>query len=506
MPRVLHTLDLFPQEPVQAPSLESRPAQRKTPLWLAVRLPRLALECLLEEPSSAPTVVVENGRRSEVAVCNERAREVGIGAGMRLGTALTLAARLVVLERDPSRELADLERVAAWAERLTSTVSVELPDGVLLEVSGSLKLFGSLDAIKSRVREELSRRHRSVVLCAAPTPTAAAWLARGAAADVSSWGEMGGRLGALPLAVTRWPWTVRALLGDLGVRTLGDCVRLPREGFARRVGQEYLHELDRAFGRQHDPRPPFSAPRSWRAKLELPAESIDAGLLLAASEQLVDGLVQELCRCQAEIAGFELVYRHLRHPPTVERFDLLEPSHEHERFMLLIGDRLERRVLPVPVSAIELDSGVFRPLERREQGLFERKPLENRLHSLLERLRAKFGVAAVHGLRTVAEHRPERAWSARVDLADRAIGAAVTVHSRPLWLLPEPVLLTSPHAGDRAGEGLELCSGPERIESGWWDGQQVGRDYYTARNSQGQTLWVFRDRRTASWYLHGLFG
>jgi protein ImuB len=508
VPRVLHTLDLFPQEPVQPPSLEKRPAQQKTQLWLAVHLPRFALECLLEEPASAPTVVVESGRRGEVVVGNERAREAGIGAGMRLGTALTLAAGLVVLERDPSRELAALERLAAWGERLTSMVSIEPPDGVLLEVSGSLKLFGSLDNIRALLREELSRRHYAFALCAALTPTAALWLARCSAADVSSWGEFGSRVGALPLAATRWPAAVQGLLRDLGVRTLGDCVRLPREGFARRVGQEYLHELDKAFGRQHDLRPPFSAPRSWSAKLELPAESVDVGLLLTASEQLVDELVQELGRCQAEIVGFELVFEHLQHPSTVERFDLLEPSHERERFLLLIGDRLERRVLPVPVVTLELKSGTFEPLRRREQSLFERKPLEDRVQSLLERLRVKFGVAAVHGLQTVAEHRPERAWSKRVDLGERAALRApgAVGNSRPLWLLPEPLPLTSRHASDRAGDGLELCSGPERIEGGWWDGQHVGRDYYTARNSSGQQLWVFRDRRTASWYLHGLFG
>jgi protein ImuB len=55
-------------------------------------------------------------------------------------------------------------------------------------------------------------------------------------------------------------------------------------------------------------------------------------------------------------------------------------------------------------------------------------------------------------------------------------------------------------------ESLELCSGPERIESGWWDEHDVGRDYYTAKNGSGQRLWVFRDHRTRAWFVHGLFG
>jgi len=54
---------------------------------------------------------------------------------------------------------------------------------------------------------------------------------------------------------------------------------------------------------------------------------------------------------------------------------------------------------------------------------------------------------------------------------------------------------------------LELEQGPERIESGWWDGRDVQRDYYVARNPAGVRLWLFRDRQSAGrWFLHGVFG
>ncbi len=72
---------------------------------------------------------------------------------------------------------------------------------------------------------------------------------------------------------------------------------------------------------------------------------------------------------------------------------------------------------------------------------------------------------------------------------------------RPVWLLDAPLLL----AGD-----LILEQGPERIESGWWDGKGVARDYYIARRAnahapQGATLWVFQERQSQRWYLHGMF-
>ena len=56
------------------------------------------------------------------------------------------------------------------------------------------------------------------------------------------------------------------------------------------------------------------------------------------------------------------------------------------------------------------------------------------------------------------------------------------------------------------GAARELLRGPERIESGWWDGADVARDYYRARAADGAELWVFRTRtKPAAWFLHGLF-
>ena len=58
----------------------------------------------------------------------------------------------------------------------------------------------------------------------------------------------------------------------------------------------------------------------------------------------------------------------------------------------------------------------------------------------------------------------------------------------------------------RARSSIE--DGPERIETGWWDGRDVRRDYYVARTPAGVRLWVFRERRAAEgrWFLHGVFG
>jgi protein ImuB len=48
---------------------------------------------------------------------------------------------------------------------------------------------------------------------------------------------------------------------------------------------------------------------------------------------------------------------------------------------------------------------------------------------------------------------------------------------------------------------------PERIETGWWDGGDMKRDYYKAFDIHGVQLWIFRERSAPHrWFLHGVFG
>lgn len=47
--------------------------------------------------------------------------------------------------------------------------------------------------------------------------------------------------------------------------------------------------------------------------------------------------------------------------------------------------------------------------------------------------------------------------------------------------------------------------GPERIETGWWRGLSVCRDYWRVETETSQHFWVYRDLRSGQWFLHGEF-
>jgi protein ImuB len=172
---------------------------------------------------------------------------------------------------------------------------------------------------------------------------------------------------------------------------------------------------------------------------------------------------------------------------------LAGPSRDAQHLQVLAHSRLEQLSVAAPVRALVLAADAFAPVRVRQFDLFAvRSSEEDEWQAVLDRLRARLGPAAVQSLGLHADHRPEKSWTPMPASAN----AEGMRRERPLWLLPEP----------RALPGRPECTrGPERIEGGWWDGADVQRDYYLARTGEGSRLWVYRERQSGKWFLHGLW-
>lgn len=481
-------------------------------LWLAVHLPHLVVEAVADPLAEHAEVVVEARHgRAEIVAANSVARNLGIRAGLTPGAARALIRSLEVVDRSPRAERERLEALAAWADALTPFRSVEPPDAVLLEIEGSLRLFGGVAPIKARVMDELGRRALSGRAAAAPTPLGALWLARAGHDDALSPEALAGRLGALPVAVTAWPEETCRLLAEMGIASLGDVLRLPRAGLARRIGRRYLYDLDGALGRRADPRAAHVPPPRYERCLELPAETHDAALLTAAIRRLLDAFDAHLHARQLQAPGVEIVLHHRRAPPTVHALRPARPVHRAERLLTPLALGLERLALPAACIAVSLRAEALEPLRTEVPDLFApggRVDADESSAALIENLQSRLGAGEVHGLALVAEHRPEKVW-AEIDAMPAARGGAVPVspwvRRRPLWLLREPVPLERALARFRFTGPLVFEAGPERIEAGWWDGNDVRRDYFIAATPNGERLWAYRDRAAGHWYLHGIF-
>jgi protein ImuB len=86
---------------------------------------------------------------------------------------------------------------------------------------------------------------------------------------------------------------------------------------------------------------------------------------------------------------------------------------------------------------------------------------------------------------------------------------------RPLMLYAEPqardVMYAAPDGPpqfvwmNQRREPVVSCVGPERIETLWWRGPSVRRDYYRVTTESGDHLWMFRQLADGKWFAHGEF-
>jgi len=413
-----------------------------------------------------------------------------------------------------------MQRLCLQAQQFTSFVSIEPPNALLLEIKGSLRLFGPVERLHADIDACWRRLELPVRSATAPSTLAALWLARGSAPGAASphiedLGSLPGQLAKLPIACTAWDADRLQTLRAMGVTRIGELLRLPRAGLARRLGVAMLRDLDMALARQFAPRRAFVPRQRFRAHCHLETEIENVAYLEKALEPLIARCAEFLRRRQAGVQALRLKLKHRSAPVTCVQLGLASVTSERCRLMDVLTQKLSTLELAAPVRDMELISGSLQPLPAGSLDVFAGLARAGTgggrasAPQLVERLRARLGEEAVYGVISIPEHRPEAAWRRVHELSLSAAGrgamidATITEHAmpRPVWLLEAPLPLAN---------GLVLEEGPERIESGWWDGKGVARDYYIAReacagHAYGAKLWVFQERQSKRWYLHGMF-
>ena len=182
------------------------------------------------------------------------------------------------------------------------------------------------------------------------------------------------------------------------------------------------------------------------------------------------------------------------------------------------------------MSAITLDVAIAVPLEFHQGKLFENDAQAARwrhLPALIERLSNRLGEKTILRSQLWPDAQPEFAcryepWLQRQAPCtlfpnDPAMAlASRKALSRPLCLASQPVPI---RVVCEAADGPPLrfewqkrqhvvahCWGPERIETGWWRGRDVRRDYYRIETTAGRRFWIFRTTASEAWFLHGIYG
>lgn len=462
-------------------------------LWLGLQFPTLALEVFeAAVTEERPTVVLDDNR---VTLRNAAAREAGIALGSTLATAHSINCELRHFHRDPDKEHARLQFLAETLYRFSAQVSIEAPDGIVLEVSGSLKLFGDAAVLAGEAVAVCRSLGHRVCQQLAATPTAALVMARAGTARLADVSLL--HTGLAPVVVERF--------ANMGMHTLEPLLKLPSIELGQRFGPELLDLLQRLTGQLPDPRKCIHPAEHFERSLHLLDPIRDKDALLFPMQRLLNELQHWLVARQLSteqllwhFAGqISLNQQNPRAVMLPVRFGKAQQS--KGAFLNITRLRLEQAELPEDVLTVRLEVKHLSPWQAHSQNLFQQMPGEVRgdLSDLVDQLRARLGQRACHGIELVDQHAPEQAWLkvSRVPAQKREPQAHLALSSRPIWLFDPPCLTAKIH--------LTLLKGPERIQTAWWQ-KTIFRDYYIARHDNGAECWAFVDRHDR-WFLHGYF-
>jgi protein ImuB len=467
-------------------------------LWACIVFPRLALDAVLrrcDDPHAPLALVTGPAQLRSLHAVNDAAVQAGLKPGMRLPAAHALCGEARWVDHDPAREAQAHRFLAAWAYRYSSHVCIQWPGAIVLEVAASFRLLGSWPQLQERLRAELDALGFVHRIALAPVPRAAlvfATLRDGFC--VVEQGALHAALARVPVRGAQLPGDAGTQLHRMGLRTLEALRCLPSDALRRRFGAPLAAHLSRLYGEAEDPLACYAPPDHFDMRIELGFEVEHHPALLFPLRRLVGDLCAYLAARDGGVQRFVLRLEHEKDHTDVP-VGLLAPEKDAALLFDLARNRLEQASIPRAVVALRLLAHDLPPFVPIARDLFDARPSRSiDWPQLRERLRARLGDARVFRIAPACDPRPERAWR-----RDAAMPAHLPpLPPRPTWLLPEPVPLQDPV--------LRIVAGPERLESGWWDGGDVRRDYYVLQTARGRLAWAFaRVGQRGPWMLHGWF-
>jgi protein ImuB len=463
---------------------------------MCVWLPHVAIELNREQWSGPVAITQDSGHRRRLLCCNSQARAAGLTAGQDVPTALMRAPELRLIERTPRKERQALRAVADWSHQFTSEVVVDPRRWMLwLEVGASLRYFNGLSTLFNHAREGLTQLGYTASFGVAPTLEGAAVLAQdGAPPPALDRAGLYAVLADKPITRLAFDPKVIDQLHTAGLRTIGEVLQLPADALARRFDQPVPEYLQRLVGDQADVRRRHRTVPRFHRHVEFvePVNTVE-GLLFPLRRLLQEFEGYLRGRDQA-VQEFLLELHQQSGSYAVLQLTTSAPQREARQLFSLLREKLEHTAVDEAVTKIRLRADTFVAPEVSQGDLFDdRDRLQRDWSALLDKLRARLGIDAVRKLGLADDHRPERAWCL---VFESPIDPVPPPESdRPVWLLDPTPITQLP----------DLIGAPERIEDGWWSGDDSSRDYYLARTAQGALWWLFRDAHTKQWYLHGLW-
>ncbi|CUH49745.1 DUF6504 family protein [Ruegeria atlantica] len=531
------------------------PKRRILSLWF----PRLGAERLIRAARGLHVgplaVVAEQSNMQVITSLNAEAQAAGLRVAQPVRDAHAMCAALITRHRNAPAEAAFLTALRRWAGKFSPWVAEEIPDGLIVDLSGCTHLFGGEEALLSVIETDCADMGLSVQMGIADT-LGAAWalaryagqeatsdrngdaisqearatraragkrrhwtkggaapqvMAQGGGARIAAPGQSYGALSPLPIAALRLEDQVVAQLNRLGLRRIGDLLGQPRASLARRFGRGLVMRLDQAMGSAPEPVSPARPPHHFAVRMTLPNPIGLIEDVMAAIDRVLPTLCTKLEEKARGVRTLRLEAHRADQAAEIIEVGLARPTYDKHRIRPLLEMKIDKIDAGYGIDMLRLEAIQTEPIHARtvaghaEARRVARARLEGNtaVDDLIGKLGARVGLDVITRQHPAASHIPEKtAQTLAAAWSEPARDWPAPSRPRPLQMWqPEPVMAAEapdvPAAFRWRGRDWQLAqaTGPERIAPEWWlddpNWRSGVRDYWVVVTEQGERLWLF---------------
>lgn len=476
-------------------------------------------------PDAPIVLTIEGTHGLIIHAVTSAAAERGAKAGARLTDARALDPALIAVPANPEGDAALVQRLAKWAGRWSPLVEVD-GDGLRLDISGVARLFGGERGLVRDVQVRFAALGLTTRMAIAPT-AAAAWALAHHAPGICN-DDVEATLSPLHVSALRLDAETVRTLEQLGLKTIGALIDVPRLALARRFrgAGNVVEALDRMLGRKPEPltAAPLKPPPRALLKLEEPANHPEAAM--QGLERLMPSLVRQLQEQHLGARRLSLTGYRVDGSIAIASVATAIASREPKHLQRLLADKTAALDPEFGFDAFALTAEWTEDLDAGQDSLVEEPSGERDLARLVDRLTVKLGPRRVRRPQALESHLPEQTsgWVVAVNSSLQAqfVGRRLR---RPQRLLDRPeaidVIYATPEGMPRrfvwrcAVHDIARAEGPERIAPEWWRQPSCTRlrDYYRVEDAEGRRYWIYREGLAGdgrgglpTWFIHGLFG
>ncbi len=462
----------------------------------------------------------ERGRMIVKAV-SSAAQAKGIYANMVVADCRTIFPALQVFDHIPGLERKLLQALAEWCIRYTPVAAVDMPDGLMLDISGCAHLWGGEHAYLKDILNRLRAYGYDVRAAIADTIGAAWGIARyGKITAIITPGTQATALMPLPPHALRLDAAIIARLEKLGLYQVQCFMNMPRSALRRRFGQQLLSRLDQALGQEIEVLEPVCPIIPYQERLPVLEPICTATGIEIALKKMLD----KLCtRFTEEGIGLRTcVFKGYRIDGNIQQIQVgtTRPSSNAAHLFKLFELKIPILEPGLGFELFILEATKIEDIPITQDALWNESAHDDVIVSeLLDKITGKVGADTIRRYLPAEHYWPERSVTIAASIQDKPAADWRTDIPRPIHILykPEPIEVSVPipdyppmlfiYKGKL--HHVSKADGPERIEQEWWIEEGLYRDYYCVEDDKGNRYWLFRsghyNSREPKWFMHGFF-